>query len=314
MAVAIDRRDGAAIGVAILGHAVLFGLLSVGFLATPNPLKLEPTPIEISLTDEVGLKSEAPQIQQEAPAERLAEEPGPVEPDTPPPPAPQPDPQPVARPEPTPPKPAPAPEPRPQPKPVPKAQPQPKPPAPKAEPKAKPQPKPAPAQPKAQAKPASPAKAAPTPAKTTGQSKAAPSTTSKAVRPTGRLTGIVDGLTDQPSKGKATTPPAAAIGAQVKSALAAEVIRQLRPHWKAPTGADVELLRTQVEIRLNRDGTLAAPPRVVGQTGVTDSNRPQADLHRERAISAAKLAAPFKLPPEYYDAWKLITPTFDRRL
>lgn len=300
MAVAIDRREGTAIGVAVIGHAVLFGLLSVGFLATPNPLKLEPTPIEISLTDEVGLKSEAPQIQKEAPAERLAEEPGPVEPDTPLP-APQPDPQPVARPEPTPPKPAPAPEPRPQPKPVPKAQPQPKPPAPKAQPKQQAQPKAAPAQPKAQPKTAS-------------QSKSQSPATNRVARPTGRLTGIVDGLTDQPSKGKATTPPASAIGAAVKSALAAEVIRQLRPHWKSPTGADVELLRTQVEIRLNRDGTLAAPPRIVGQTGVTATNRPQADLHKERAVAAAKLAAPFKLPPEYYEAWKLITPTFDRRL
>ncbi|WP_241527358.1 cell envelope biogenesis protein TolA [Sphingomonas turrisvirgatae] len=300
MAVAIDRREGTALGVAVVGHIVLFGLLSVGFLATPNPLKLEPTPIEISLTDEASLQSEAPQIQKEAPAEKLAEEPGPVEPETPPP-APQPDPQPVARPEPTPPQPVAQPEPRPQPKPVPKAQPQPKPPAPKAQSKAQPQPKAAPAQPKAQPKTAS-------------QSKSPAPSTNRVARPTGRLTGIVDGLTDQPSKGKATTPPATAIGAQVKSALAAEVIRQLRPHWKAPTGADVELLRTQVEIRLNKDGTLAAPPRVIGQTGVTDSNRPQADLHKERAISAAKLAAPFKLPAEYYEAWKLITPTFDRRL
>lgn len=300
MAVAIDRREGTALGVAVIGHIALFGLLSVGFLSTPNPLKLEPTPIEISLTDEVGLKSEAPQIQKEAPAERLAETPGPVEPDTPPP-APQPDPQPVARPEPTPPKPAPAPEPRPQPKPAPKAQPQPKPPAPKAQPKAQPQPKAAPAQPKAQPKTAS-------------QSKAAPTTSHSVARPTGRLTGIVDGLTDQPSKGKATTPPATQVGPAVVAALRAEVMRQLRPHWKSPTGADIELLRTQVEIRLNRDGSLATPPRVIGQTGVTESNRPQADLHKERAISAAKLAAPFKLPAEYYDAWKLLTPTFDRRL
>lgn len=302
MALAIDRREGTGLGLAIVGHAILFGLLSVGFLSTPNPLKLEPTPIEISLTDEVSLKSEAPAIQKEAPAERLAEVPGPVELDTPPP-APQPDPQPIARPDPTPPKPVPAPQPRPQPRPVPKAAPRKTPPTPaKAEPKARAQPRAAQPQAKAQAK------------TTASQSSAPARSASRAARPTGRLTGIVDGLTDQPSKGKATTPPASQIGAAVKSALAAEVIRQLRPHWRAPTGADVELLRTQVEIRLNRDGTLAAPPRVIGQTGVTASNRPQADLHKERALSAAKLAAPFRLPAEYFEAWKLITPTFDRRL
>ncbi|RSX13806.1 hypothetical protein CA227_06715, partial [Sphingomonas koreensis] len=80
MAVALDRGEGTGLGLALLGHLVLFGLLTVGFLATPNPAKLEPTPIEISLTDEAGLKSEAPVINREAPAERLAEVPAPPEP------------------------------------------------------------------------------------------------------------------------------------------------------------------------------------------------------------------------------------------
>lgn len=274
MARTLDRRESTGLGLAIVGHLILFGLLSVGFLATPNPLKLESTPIEVSLTDEVSLTSEAPVIEREAPAERLAEVPAPPEPVTPPP-APQTEPEPVARPDPTPPKAAPAPAPKAQPREVAK----------------KSNPAPAKAQPKAQ-----------------------PKAERRDARPTGRLAGIVDGLTEQPSKGKATTPQASQIGSAVKSALAAEVIRQLRPHWRAPTGADVELLRTQVEIRLNKDGSLAAPPRIVGQTGVNDSNRVQADLHKERALNAAKLAAPFRLPAEYYEAWKLITPTFDRRL
>ncbi len=270
MAFALDRREGAGLGLAVIGHVGLFGLLSVGFLATPNPLKLESTPIEVSLTDEVGLKSQAPVIQREAPAERFAEVPAPPEPATPPP-MPLTQPEPATRPDPSPPKAAPAPAPRPQ--------------------------------PKAEAKKSNPAPA-----------KSARNPDRSAVKPTGRLSGIVDGLTDQPSKGKATTPQASEIGAAVKSALAAEVIRQLRPHWRAPTGADVELLRTQVEIRLKPDGSLAAPPRILGQTGVNASNRAQAELHKERALNAARLAAPFNLPAEYYEAWKLITPTFDRRL
>ncbi|RSX07727.1 cell envelope biogenesis protein TolA [Sphingomonas koreensis] len=273
MAVALDRGEGTGLGLALLGHLVLFGLLTVGFLATPNPAKLEPTPIEISLTDEAGLKSEAPVINREAPAERLAEVPAPTEPVTPPPVA-QPEPEPVVRPDPAPPKPEPRPAPR------------------KPEPPKKAEPKKA---------------SAPAP-------KATPQPTRREVRPTGRLTGIVNGLTDQPSKGKATTPQASQIGPAVKSSLAAEVIRQLRPHWRSPTGADVELLRTTVEIRLNRDGTLAAPPRVINQTGVNASNRAQADLHKERALNAARLAAPFNLPAEYYDAWKILRPNFDRNL
>jgi len=270
MAVAIDRREGIGIGVAIVAHAALFALLSLTILPKVDPLEIKPTPIEVSLTDEVGLVSEAPVIEREAPAERLAEVPGPPELDSPPP-VPETQPEPVAKPDPTPPKAAPAPAPKPQ--------------------------------PKAEAKKSNPAPA-----------KAQPKTERAAARPTGRLTGITDGLTDQPSKGKATTPQASQIGAAVKSALGAEIIRQLRPHWRSPTGADVELLRTRVEIRLNKDGTLAAPPRILSQEGVTASNRPQAELHRERAIAAVKLAAPFRLPAEYYEAWKLITPTFDRRL
>ncbi len=285
MSLAIDRREGTGLGLAVIGHVILFGLLSVGFLATPNPLKLEPTPIEISLTDDAALKSEAPVINREAPAEKLAETPGPVEPDTPPP-APVPDPQPIARPDPTPPKAVPAPAPKPQPK---------------AEPKKAPTP-PRP-EPKAAAK-----------SVTASQPKVQPKAATKSARPTGRLTGIVDGLTDQPSKGKATTPQASQIGAAVKSSLAGEVIRQLRPHWRSPTGADVEQLRTTVEIRLKPDGSLAAPPRVIAQTGVNASNRAQAELHKERALNAARLAAPFKLPEEYYEAWKILKPNFDRNL
>lgn len=262
MALALDRREGAGLGVALIGHVVLFGLLSVGFLATPNPMKLESTPIEVSLTDEVGLVSEAPVIEREAPAERLAEVLAPPEPDSPPP-VPQTQPEPVTRPDPAPPKAAPAPAPQPK---------------------------------KAEAKKSNPAPA-----------KAERKTERQAVKPTGRLSGIVDGLTDQPSKGKATRPQASQIGASVKASLAAEILRQIKPHWKPPSGADSEKLRTQVIVRLNEQGAIVGSPRV-SQTGTTASNRAQAALHRERAIRAVELAAPFKLPGEYYEAWKTIGP------
>ncbi|MBX3595699.1 cell envelope biogenesis protein TolA [Sphingomonas sp.] len=271
MAAALDRRESIGIGLAVLGHIVLFGVLTVGFLSTPNPRKLEATPIEISLTDEVGLKSEAPVVNREAPAERLAEVPAPPTLDTPPP-VERPEPEPVVRPDPAPPKAQPQPAPKPEPK--------------KAEPKSS----------------AAPPKSPPRP-------------TTKQVRPTGRLSGIVDGLTDQPSKGKATTPQAATIGPAVRSSVFGLIRKQVQPHWRSPTGADVNLLVTNVEVRLNRDGSLAAEPRIVGQTGETESNRPQQQLHKERAISAIKQAAPFKgLPDEYYDAWKGFVLSFDRRL
>lgn len=80
--------------------------------------------------------------------------------------------------------------------------------------------------------------------------------------------------------------------------------RQIKPHWSAPQGVDVELLVTNISWDLNPDGSLKGVPRLVSQTGVNDSNRPQAKLHAERAIRAIQLAAPFNLPAEYYDVWK----------
>ena len=45
----MDRTEKVGLGVAGAGHLVLFGLLSVGFLSTPNPEKLKQQPIDVSL-------------------------------------------------------------------------------------------------------------------------------------------------------------------------------------------------------------------------------------------------------------------------
>jgi len=112
-----------------------------------------------------------------------------------------------------------------------------------------------------------------------------------------------------------THMPASEIGASAKASLAQAIARQLRPHWSAPQGADADQLVTVLAFNLNPDGSLAGRPRVVSQTGVTDPNAPQKDLHAERAIRAVQLAAPFDLPPEYFEAWKRISSfRFDRNL
>lgn len=81
----IDRSEVSGVAVAVIAHVGLFGLLSVGFLATPNPLKLKSTPIEVTLTDTVGLDAEAPVLSKEAPKTQIALEEGPVEPNPTPP-------------------------------------------------------------------------------------------------------------------------------------------------------------------------------------------------------------------------------------
>jgi outer membrane biosynthesis protein TonB len=131
----------------------------------------------------------------------------------------------------------------------------------------------------------------------------------------GRLTGLLAGLSGQDSPSRSTAAPAAAAGPAVEASLSAEVKRQLKPHWQrvVPSGAEVESLRTVVTIHLDRDGRVTGIGDV-RTTGITPSNRPQVALHQERAKKAVMLASPFRLPGEYYDAWKEITATLDLRL
>jgi len=102
----MDRAEQAGVGVALLGHVALFGLLSVGFLATPNPSKLISEPIDVAFVDEVGLKAAFPDPATEDPAESVAPELGPPEqmvtdaPIVEPAPAPEPSPAAAARPSP----------------------------------------------------------------------------------------------------------------------------------------------------------------------------------------------------------------------
>ena len=112
-----------------------------------------------------------------------------------------------------------------------------------------------------------------------------------------------------------TRIPASEIGASARASLVQRISRQIKPHWNAPSGVDAELLVTILAFELNEDGTLKGRPRMIDQTGINPSNRPQASLHAERAIRAVQLAAPFDLPDEYYNAWRSIRGArFDRNL
>lgn len=320
----MERTEKIGLGVATAGHVLLFGLLSAGFLATPNPLKLKTPPMEVSMVDEVALQSTAPKLSAEPPPPSVAPEQGPTQ-DA----APAPEPEPAPEPVPVPPKPQPKPTPAP-PKPQPKAAPaKPKPAPPKKEvAKAAPKPKPAPEKPAPKAKPApekpkaaAPSKpaakastkpAAKTPARASGQG--------KADKPKGSLLGDdflkgIDTSADAPRKPPAPAP-ATAMGPAQKAALDAELRRQLKPHWRPPSGADADRLVTLLEVRLDKSGAVIGTPEVIDQLGVTASNRPQAKLHAERAIQAVKLASPFRnMPPEFYDQWKWLRPLrFDARL
>ncbi|HEX8301662.1 cell envelope biogenesis protein TolA [Sphingomonas sp.] len=265
----MDRGESFGLTLAVVGHAALFGLLSLGFLANANTPKIEVTPIEVALVEDVGLESTSPNPTTEEPAAKLSPVEAPIEPESAPP-EPVEESQPEAKPQPAPPKPAPA-------------------------PAAKPVPKP-PAKPTSSAPPSKP-------------------TTPRNTAPTGRLDGIVNGLTDKPSTSKSTTPPAKTAGPEVRASLIAELSRKLRPHWRSPTGADIDKLRTVVRVQLDESGRIVSMGECQQKGTVTDSNRPQVALHCENAKRAIRLAAPFSsFPTEYYNVWKVIFPAFDRNL
>lgn len=292
----MDRAEQTGLAIALLGHGALFTALTMGLSRPPELPKIVTPPVEVTLTSEIAAQSSstAPPATPPPPAAKVAE------------PTPEP---PIAAPAPPPPAP---PQTRPRPLPPVEALPAPAAPRPKPAPKADTRPKPAP---RAKAAPASarPTQAEPTERRRPGLSKS-----------------IVAGLTDpvapatpkraqpqssaSPSTQSTSVPVAQMTGAQ-KASLTSLLYTQLKPHWRPPSGADAELLVTQLSVRLNRDGSLAADPEVVAQRGINDSNRAQARLHADRSIQAVRRAAPFTLPPQFYDGWKWLNPlTFDGRL
>lgn len=296
----MDRAERIGIGVALVGHVVLFGLLSVGFLATPNPVDLKPVPIDVSLVSEVGLEAQAP-ASVEPPATSIAPETGPPEDAAPP--APEAAPEPAPEPEPQPAPPQPAPEPKPAPKPAPKA------PAKKAAPKAEPK-----AQPKAEPKAAPKA-----PAKTATKSEAKPKTepkksaakgsgsdsASKSSRPRGSRLGddFRKGLTDSITESRSPNPPSAArIDARALAGIRDAIRRQIQPcaDKQVNPGPGANEIVTVLNLRLNRDGTLAGNPRMVRQNGVNPENQRYAQRVVDLGTAAFRACTPLKLPPEFY--------------
>ena len=121
-------------------------------------------------------------------------------------------------------------------------------------------------------------------------------------------------------KGSSTTTtetraPAATFGAKEAADLRSAISRQIKRNWSAPNGVEAEMLVSVVRWQLNRDGTLKGRPTCrTNPSSITESNRPQASLHCERAIRAVQLADFSNLPDEFYSRWDDLEWQFDRRL
>ena len=285
------REDAPALLLVVAAHAVLLAALSL--FAKPSPVPPIPPRMQVTISTEVAPTSTSPE-----PAAMPAPDIAPTKGEPAPAPLPLPKPAPVIKPE---------PEPVPVPKPVPMI-------------------KPAPAPIERAVHPVKPAPVAkPTPRAKPVQKPVAHFATPGDERPRRRpdaptgasMVGsdFLKGIPGSDAKGTAKTPPAAAIGPAVKASLAGAIADQLQPHWSAPQGVDAEKLVTVLAWDLNADGSLAGAPRVVSQSGITAANKAQAARHAEMAVRAVRLAAPFKLPAQYFAAWKRVAGfRFDRNL
>lgn len=274
----MQRSEMVGLGVAVLGHAALFALLTLSFCAPPKVEPPHTKPIEVSLVDDVGLVSTTPEASE--PAESKAPEQGPPE-----------EAAAAAKQE---------------------AEPDPTPPAP--QPKAAPPPKPAPVakpQPKTRVAPV------PDKAKTETKRAAAPANNAATARGTGssakstrrRQTGfniddvLNDGLGTKPSPSKSKAPPGAVLNAKAMADIQSAIARQIQPcaDRQVIPGPGANQISVKLNLRLNRDGSLSTLPKMVGSpSGVDEDNGRYVQRVVDLGVAAFKGCSPLRLPDEYY--------------
>ncbi|HWL47715.1 MAG TPA: hypothetical protein VNQ31_08370 [Sphingomonadaceae bacterium] len=257
----MDRIERRALAVAVAGHVALFGVLSLGLVSTAKLPPLDSEPIDVQFVDAIGLRSAATEAAVEPPAESEAPD--------------------VAKPEDAaPPEPTPAP----------------------------PEPKPEPPRPAAKVAPPEPAKPAEAkeprrrPDRETAPPKAAPA---KPAKPAGTRLGpdFLKGITPEKTGGRGQTPRAATVGAQAMAGLAAAIKRQIQPCYElgALQGTPAMEIVTVLDLRFNKDGSVAGDPAVAEQTGVNAANQAYRRQIAEVARRAVLRCAPLRLPAELYE-------------
>lgn len=102
----------------------------------------------------------------------------------------------------------------------------------------------------------------------------------------------------------------------IQAATLEQAIRaQIAPCWNPPIGgADVAEMTVVLRIRLNRDGSIAAPPEFISQTGATAGNQAYARAFVETAKRAVLRCTPLDLPDRLFPHWREFDLNFDPRL
>jgi len=273
----MDRSEKTGLGVAIVGHVVLFGLLSASLLWR-RPASFSHPPMDVTLSTEAAMEAAAPVVTQH-PAQSQAPEQGPPEESAEAKPAPltKVEPQPIA----------PQPKPAPAPKPAEVAKPQP----PKKQPAEKPKPQAA-------------------PAKAKGDEKNA-----KKPKERGSLLGpnFLKGITAEKSTSQTQAPRASKIGPQDIANIAGLIKRQVQPCYDlgALKGTSAMSIVTVINLKFRPDGSVSSAT-LVGQTGVDGSNQQYRQQIFDLSRRAVLRCSPLKgLPANLYQGgWQNIDFTF----
>lgn len=266
----MDRVEKVGLGAAIGGHVILLGAFGLGLLASADTVKKQES-ISVSLVGEIADVSTAPDAIQEESAPPATGDTAPSEP----PPAPTPAMQiekPVAKPLQKPAKPDTAP--------------------PVAKVAAKKEPVKTAATPPKTVKAAATSGKGTTPAKPGGLSR--------------NFEDSINNIGKAPGAGKAVGTPAAKTATEVRRSVSAMLGPQIQRRVEAcsPTGVELNKIVTTITLSLDVSGNLLNVG-YGGQTGITDSNRPQAEPLKQCILQAVRAAAPFRnLDPEYHDVWK----------
>jgi outer membrane biosynthesis protein TonB len=283
---AMDRAEKLGLGAAVGGHGLLLGAFALGLMASAEVVPKQQS-ISVSLVGEIADVSTAPDAIQEESAPPAPAEAAPAEP--PPAPAPvmqieKPVEKQAAKPVPRPVKPNPAP-------PVAKV-------AVKKDPVKQP-----PA--KAAAKPVKTAAASPK----TNKTVAASGKGTTPAKPGGLSRSFEDSINNigkAPGAGKAVGTPAAKSATEVRRSVGISIAGQIRSRVRAcaPSGIDINKIETFVTLSLEPSGKLTSV-RFDRQTGLNDSNQPQAGPLKDCILQAVRAASPYDgLDPEYHDVWK----------
>lgn len=178
-----------------------------------------------------------------------------------------------------------------------------------------PEPAPAPAPARAPAPKAAPSPPAERARPQPPREKAAPRPSQAAERPRGSRLGpdLLKGIGRDPSPAREAQPSGAVMSQSAAADIASVIARQVQPcaDRQVYPGPGAERIVTPVILRLNRDGSLAARPRVGSQTGVDDENRRYAERVADLAVRSFVECAPLRgLPAELYDVpngWRNFT-------